>query len=1389
MEMEVKWDPVQIRAQNGMFSITARLRQPQGLVLQNIADVADFPDYFAEMIEDVLDEAVTRMDLEGTDRIGLTIIGRDSDGNSNTIGIGYQTVDQMNAEHILQQIVNVLPSSLSIAMTMTIRFTGIMTDLEDVGGNNDHRILDRISGGRRCITQIHPPNDPHSKEQECLFQFMALGMAYLLKKNVEFPDDVLESLNRLGINTTTYSLCVSGRGRFNVRHDLALRLKALLPEEFVDQSVMWKLAFYEEIFKVHFVIYDVVNRFRTFYPSYSELPRFGDDLGREIYGVLERGNLNHIDLCLKPSALAEGTEAGRVCLHCYELFTRSRVCTSEECKTNSHVNCKKCHTCIGFCSGCCTQDCGKFFDTVQVEDDEYEDLKPFTNGRYCNQCHVGLYSKKCEVFHAEVCDEIKGKRCEHCGKADHRGLKCDEIRCLMCSEKMNKTLQPDHVCWMRREKLKKPKTCYWTYDFEACLDEEKRHVIYLATAWPIYPVTWHPRMGEYETFNLEAYPEQPVFVFWGLEGVKKLFMFFMEEFVHGCEFFAHNAGKYDAVFIEKYMSEMHGALPQKLQRGTKIMQMIYSENNITFKDSLCFIASTLRAMSSNFGIEELRKGFFPHKLMTVEYLRNAELNNFQVQRPSIDVWESDFRRGKEGQAEKRELDTFLETFYATGGTWDLRKDAVEYCISDTVLLGQVLKLFRERCMSLAEDIELDTAANPRENQIFDVLQYVTLPSAVMNLFMSRSLPQRTLAVVDRYPCLMRKQGMLWVVYESARRSFSMDSVRMFPTVRDVPVTAVTDQFLFLFLPCYDHGCPKCYPTQHRNVRKDMTFYKLYDTMTHASALLKVWCAENNRLFIHMWEHDWVKVTQKKNFRSWQHEQSDFITDYLPIDPREAYKGGMSEMYKIFHPEAFSMSDFVSQYPTTMLGFSFSPTTSERVEWELPTGKPEITMYPDADIVARTRKLGIVKCRIVPPPRLYAPFLGYKAESRIVQNSYEVIYGLCRVCMENRVDRSCDHNDDERSFTGTWTISEVKYALTLGYRIQFVTEIWEYSGKSHLIFKDFIVPFIKAKILAKKDGIVNEDGTFTVEGEQVAHYLFQMTGKRVLPEEFKDAPVDRSTTKVMINSVYGKFGQRSVWPSSASFTESDEDIKKCDILLQDSSIQLQSFDLIPRLREDGTREMIAIVSYEKNYPASRGDAKKHDLIAAHITAYGRQMLNQGLQLLGDKAIYSDTDSIAHTRMHVLPYKIGFRIGDLELELAEAIMWVANGRKSYMYLKTDGTTVCKQKGVSLKVSMDAVFTVENMLDMIVDTAMIVDSLTEEGLTHGEALAQLRKMDKLQERPSLDVDQMMFVTKRNALSGEKFTRHGLKKTRFLIEAMKRRIVPLENMIDTLPFGYVDE
>jgi hypothetical protein len=70
--------------------------------------------------------------------------------------------------------------------------------------------------------------------------------------------------------------------------------------------------------------------------------------------------------------------------------------------------------------------------------------------------------------------------------------------------------------------------------------------------------------------------------------------------------------------------------------------------------------------------------------------------------------------------------------------------------------------------------------------------------------------------------------------------------------------------------------------------------------------------------------------------------------------------------------------------------------------------------------------GIIKCKVLPPRRLYHPVLPARFNGKLV-------FALCRTCAEMQL-ADCNHSDNERAITGAWVTLELYKAMDLGYEV-------------------------------------------------------------------------------------------------------------------------------------------------------------------------------------------------------------------------------------------------------------------------------------------------------------------------------------------------------------------
>lgn len=1319
----------------------------------------DVHELLDDAMEFILNEAQQEMGIALNDRVAIVISSRDQHGQPVYIRIPFTRFSQVSAIDILDRVVHALNSYQELGTDIEVRVVVLPTlNLTNVAGGisdmsrGDMGVLIR---NKRGIVEINPPLDLINEQKHCFEQWLVIGLAQLVSRRLLSAI----TMGAFKISGTTYNSFVKSRHKFVNRKRAVEQLRQVLQLDEISEQLLRTV---ERTFGVHLVLFSIYHEAQIQFPPHHCLPYL--DARPVIVGLLRGRHIQkweHVDFVSNPKILVtkDGHRSIRFCQLCFSLYERKQGCARMECKDDREVFCGFCHICKNTCQGCHSLTCGY---VTSLEDSV--DEKKYEQTTRCVECRTVLYSKRCAYLHLFICHEMYASRCELCGFKEHRGLKCGEIRCYVCSDIMRYSDMQEHVCYLKAESLKSPSTRIAVYDFECALNEEQIHIPYLCTLWFPYG-TPHGLAEKYCTRLLAEHEVNPVFIFWGMgnpelrTGVYEFFKCILERELTDYVLFAHNARAYDAILVKHFMTKYQHEFSQDIQRGQKLLSMKYVNLKLEFRDSLCFIPTALRSMAGDFGIEELKKGFFPHRLITTQFMEEACASDFIVLRPGKEWFDMDHRAGTAGVKEAQELEQFFDQFYGSTSDelWNMKEDSICYCISDTVLLGKTLVQFREKLMEMTETMERPFYL---QKQPFDPLSYVTLPSAMMGLFMSQFIPLRKIAVIDRGEVFRFRRAeayLLWI-------EFSIHG-----QLKRINRCVGVDEYLqhmYIYRDCFMDGCLHCYGEHQRNERSNTTFGQCRFL---ADARIQILTEGMSKVII-VWDHDFQRLKETEPFELWYHDQD--IEDRLPLDPRDSYKGGKVEAYKLSCPGSVQMCDFVSDYPGFCLGETYDPFDLEHdnavLEWHMPTGQPKQLYRPPQDEIQdalhRDRR-GIIKCKVLAPRGLYVPFLGFRIPSKTGVEMYELLYGLCRECMRHRLF-PCDHMDVQRAFVGTWTLSEIHYALDLGYKLVDVIDLWVYPSSDNKLFRSFIAPFVVEKIKSKRDGLINDTGTFTPKGLDICAYVKELTGETLQTTDFVNSPAKRFTAKIAMNSVTGKFGQMEEQISSRTFTSDEyEESRK---LLTDPSKDILFAEILDEAGD------IVIIEYRNKRWTMRGARRKNDIIVAHITAYGRMILHALEDRLGDALLYVDTDSAFHRTLEQPVYKHGFRIGDLELELANGSDFVCCGRKWYSYFKGSGNAVCKLKGFTLKQSTEGLFHPRQLFKHLLECK--------------------QASDENQSAEPLTIDIVQFKTEReNTVTPFKRTIRQRKEARFQALLSKRHILfPKELnpdqmcLINTIPYGF---
>ena len=219
-------------------------------------------------------------------------------------------------------------------------------------------------------------------------------------------------------------------------------------------------------------------------------------------------------------------------------------------------------------------------------------------------------------------------------------------------------------------------------------------------------------------------------------------VFFPNDKFKGYTFIAHNAKGYDAIFILKWLIDQ-GIKPYCIYNGAKIMFMEIPKLSIRFIDSLNFLQMPLKSFPKTFGMNELKKGYFPHYF-------NKDCNKNYVGPMSSNKHYGYNQMKPDGRAK---ILKWYDDCVSENYIFDFKKEILEYCRSDVDIL-------RRGIMKLREDfIQLEN---------IDPLRYITIASVCMTIYRSNYMPKKTITIVPEYAKTdnFSKMSIMWLNYVS-----------------------------------------------------------------------------------------------------------------------------------------------------------------------------------------------------------------------------------------------------------------------------------------------------------------------------------------------------------------------------------------------------------------------------------------------------------------------------------------------------------------------------------------------------------------------------------------------------------------------------------------------
>jgi hypothetical protein len=375
-----------------------------------------------------------------------------------------------------------------------------------------------------------------------------------------------------------------------------------------------------------------------------------------------------------------------------------------------------------------------------------------------------------------------------------------------------------------------------------------------------------------------------------------------------------------------------------------------------------------------------------------------------------------------------------------------------------------------------------------------------------------------------------------------------------------------------------------------------------------------------------------------------------------------------------------------------------------------------------------------------------------------------MFPLCAKCTENLSKDPCTCSDNERVIYGTWTTDELCVALDRGYKIKQIYEVYNWTQSMQYnretgqkgLFTDYVNCFLQIKMQASGyplDVITDEQKDEYIQ-ETYERYGFLMD--KTLIKVNKGL---RSVAKINLNGFWGKFSQRSGLKNTSFIYEAADLIKK----IGDRTQKMTDFHIIS--------DEAILVETEDKKPYIPVSNITNLMIGIWTTSQARLTLLGYMEQVGDRCLYTDTDSIIYTHKpgdYDIP--TSDYLGGMSNELGHKDMFITEftsaGPKNYSYkvnftLNKDGTkglpgAVCKVRGFRLNVTNSQLINFDTM------TALVKQFVTEGT------------------RPTIttvDPHKMTRSKKTNEIVNV------VQEKRYSVVYVKRRVLP---DYTTLPYGY---
>jgi len=852
-----------------------------------------------------------------------------------------------------------------------------------------------------------------------------------------------------------------------------------------------------------------------------------------------------------------------------------------------------------------------------------------------------------------------------------------ELVCSTCAAPVTQDSYLHHACTLpRKEKTPLPDNKLYAYDLEAAQvrindSAQWEHICNCVIVRKVYPDPDNPEELEGRHFENEV------------DFVNALLE---DDEYEGATFLAHNGGGYDCQFLLKILErhEINHEYTPSPGSNHKFIQIAIPGRNIRLLDFMRFVCGSLRGIAKAFGCETA-KGDFPHKF------NNGSRMNYVGPLPPHNPDGEDYWCQHHAKCSKtlREFETWYHeeasvmycTCYGAPSctcgrpAWVFKNELIKYCRLDVVVLCEIIRLYREETMNLEQVQESSDSTIPWGPPPLDPFNYMTLPQLTINTLSNgfRYPEVHTIQTLNqRYRGGQSPQAILWMEQIAKRENLQIvHRGNHFREFYHFDLHMHFDGYcketdtLFWFLRCDYWGCPTCncevrglHP--ERGVDQE-TLRAEYDRVLNIAG-----SKFNLRV---IWQHEYKS--------EW--DQIDVYPKKVAtlMDFSEAFYGGRTEVFcpyvnaeKLGPDMEIQYYDVTSLYPSVYLK-------------TLPTGTPTHLLATDIDIQRIPTShpehyFGYVRCKVRPNPHCTLGLLPQ------------------RDAMTGRLTFPVHEME------GSWGTEELSLAMSQGYEIIEVYEayVWAPDQCSDQYLRGYVSYFLRMKQEAegwKKLGATSATPS-EAEQKEIIERLYEQNGYvgRIRPEKVCVNPVKRALAKLYLNSLWGKFAQKSTDKQQKTLYGPAHFME----VWGDPAVKKETFEF--RETAPGTYK----ATYETTSPYRKPVGHGNLLFGAKVTEHARCVLHtQMIEIIADggEIIYCDTDSIIFARKKGGRNLLGIGLGKWTDEYPDDTIKsvIALAPKMYMLEFADHSSV-RAKGVPLTIRNKQKLAFDNVKPLLLPIA---------------------------------------------------------------------------------------